>query len=104
MGLIFAVVETGDYCKQGGDYVRRMRAMARRHITRPFRFVCLTDAPERHPGIDTIEVPERIRGWWAKLALHKPDLLPKGERIVYLDLDTLILANIDDGLYDPVMS
>ena len=33
--------------KYGSDYVNRLYRMVGRHLRRPFRFVCLTDEPER---------------------------------------------------------
>ena len=73
------------------DYVRVLRDMVARNLTRPHRFVCLSD----------VEVPcERIpltTGWpgfYAKLEMFRPGLFPGP--VLYFDLDTIIHGNIDD--------
>ena len=80
--------------RSGGDYtpeyVRRLRDGVARHLTIPYRFVCLSDC----------EVPcERIPlvhdwpGWWAKIELFRPGVVTGPT--LYMDLDTVIVANID---------
>lgn len=100
---IVACVETRNYCGCGADYVARLAAMVSRNTTVPYRFVCVTDDPSRHQ-VETIRAPSHSRhitGWFAKLYLFAPGVFPDGERVVYFDLDTLILGNIDDYLaYD----
>ena len=81
--------------KSGGEYdqewVRKLRDAVARNLTRPHRFVCLSD----------VEVPcERIPlqhnwdGWWSKIELFKPGVLT--DNTLYLDLDTAIVDSIDD--------
>ncbi len=75
------------------DYVWRLRAMVDRWIDRPYRFVCLTDRPwSVPPEIDTVAVP-KLPGFapWTKLELFNP-LRGWTGRILYLDLDSLIVA------------
>lgn len=98
MGLTVACVQVGNYEGRGAQYVNNLAAMVRRNITRPYRFVCLTDDPKGlHDGIEAKPLPSIIlRGWWAKLYLFAPNVFPVGERVLYFDLDTLILDNIDD--------
>lgn len=87
------------------DYVVRLERMARRFITRPFEFVCLTDQPEAvlnaSDDIGVIRVrsllgvvPAKGEGHWQKVRLFDPTLGFSG-RILYLDLDTLIVASLD---------
>ncbi|MDP3720781.1 MAG: hypothetical protein Q8T13_23715 [Acidobacteriota bacterium] len=79
------------------EYVRRLLAMVRRHLARPFRFVCLTDQPHAMPaGVEAVEVarlPECF-ALWTKLRLFEHDRA-WGGRVLYLDLDTLIVAPLD---------
>lgn len=80
------------------EYVARLRAMTARHLARPHRFVCLTDRPAEVPaGVEAVEIdwPQHLYGWWAKLQVFNPrhDL---GERVLYLDLDTLVVASLDE--------
>ena len=82
-------VQTGNYLGRGVEYVRRLQAAVERNLTLPHRFVCLTDA-----DIEGVEcLPARFPGWWEKVRMFEPGLF-KG-RVLFLDLDTLILENID---------
>jgi hypothetical protein len=76
------------------EYVTNLRAMVAKHLQRPHRFVCLTDHPEQLPpsveGI-AIEHPARVAGWWAKLHLFSGVLTG---RVLYLDLDTLVVDDL----------
>lgn len=79
------------------EYVFRLRDMARRHVGRAHRFVCLTDRPEELPSIETLpcQCPPGCKGWWAKISLFSPALKFTG-RILYLDLDVLLLGGLDE--------
>lgn len=101
--LTIACVENQNYEGRGREYVRNLRSMVARHLTLPHEFVCLSDHPERL-GVDAIRAPGHTPGWWAKLALFQPNLFRFGTRIVYFDLDTVIVGNIDklcrwDGIF-----
>jgi hypothetical protein len=84
------------------EYVVRLDRMVRRYFARPFRFVCLTDRGEELPaGIETIQiaslagvVPPNGVGYWNKLRLFDPAIGLTG-RVLYLDLDSLIVAPLD---------
>lgn len=80
------------------EYVANLRSMVARHLSRSHRFVCFTDRPEQVPmGVEPIAVshPKNLAGWWAKLNLFTPGVLPFGSRVLYLDLDTLIVDALD---------
>ncbi len=59
------------------------------NATIPFSFICLTDIPEQvyHP---TLKLESNFPGWWAKLEIFR---FPGP--VIYFDLDTIILKNID---------
>ncbi len=83
------------------EYVHKLRNMARRHLTLPHEFVCFTDHPENYPGAD-FRVEKELSGhpgWWAKLGLFNSENGLKG-RVLYLDLDVVIVRSID-GLIAP---
>lgn len=83
--------------KYGVEYVDRLRNMVSRNLKQPHRMVCLTDRPGQVPkGIEpiSIENPKFGRGWWAKLNLFDP-AMPFTERVLYLDLDVLIVGPLD---------
>lgn len=82
------------------DYVVKLRAMVARRLAVPHRFVCLTDRPGQLP-VDmhriTIETLHRERAWWAKMRLFDPNLETAfcNRRMLYLDLDTLVVGDLD---------
>jgi hypothetical protein len=87
----------------GPRHVERLRKLAARYLTVPHRFVCLTDdvagvaeavaGNHKHP-VELIPLIHGWPGWWSKLELFRPGLLTKG-RVLYIDLDTDIVGNID---------
>lgn len=85
--------------KSGGkdfnlDYVVKLRNMIARHTTIPYRFVCLTDTTIDPSICDTLPLRSNLAGWWSKLELFVPDQVDSNY-IVYFDLDTVIIRNID---------
>lgn len=91
-------VQVGNYCGRGAEYVNNLLDMVSRHMPTDmeWRFVCLTDDPTGlHENIHVIPCPNNVRGWWAKLYLFSPGILPAG-RTLYFDLDTVIPGRLDD--------
>ncbi len=89
---VACVFVRGEYCYTV-EYVSRLRAMVARWIDRPFTFCCLTDRPEEMPS-DVLPIPvTKLAGFapWTKLELFNP-LRAWSGRMLYLDLDTLIVA------------
>ncbi len=87
--------------KSGGDYdvtyVEKLRNMVARNVTIPYRFVCLTDMPVS--CCQTISLKDNLPGWWSKIELFRPGLV-SADRIIYFDLDTIIVGNIDEFLLE----
>ena len=85
--------------KSGGnfntDYVVKLKNMIERNSTVSHNFVCLTDVESTL--YKTIKLSCSKKGWWAKTELFRFDLV-QSRQIVYFDLDTIILKNIDDIL------
>ena len=79
------------------EYLAHLRAMVRRHLARPHELVCFTDRPGVVPaGIRPIRIappPCGAPGWWAKLELFNRAHALHG-RVLYLDLDTLIVNDL----------
>jgi len=97
--VTFCCVQAGNYCGRGAEYVNILYDMIVRAMPPGvvFRLVCLTDDPAGlHKDIETIALPPEIRGWYGKLYMFKPDLFADGERVIYFDLDTLIVGKLDD--------
>lgn len=80
--LNIVCVNEGDYLGRGEEYVNNLRGGIEKNCTVPHRFIVKTNTGES--------------GWWSKLTLFKPDTFPVGDRILYFDLDTWIVGNIDD--------
>ena len=85
------------------DYVTRLRSMARRALPQ-HRFVCLTDRPSALPGdMDAIILPTppvHLKGWWSKVRLFDPGL-PLSGRLLYLDLDVLLVGDLSPVINFP---
>lgn len=73
------------------DYVKILKAMVERNTTIEHRFLCFTDKPI--DGIECIELPSDLTGWWNKIYLFKQG--NTNDRVVYFDLDTMLTGNID---------
>lgn len=103
MGVaVFVCVNKSDYCGRGAEYVNTLYDSVMRNLPiedrRPnSRFVCFTDNNDGlHHGIETRPLPEDIDGWWNKLWLFKKGHFEDGDRVIFLDLDTLIISNLED--------
>jgi len=83
------------------DYVYNLKSMVERNTTVPHQFVCFSD--RELEGIKTVKLIPGYEGWWNKMQMFNTDF-KLGNRVVYLDLDTLIVGNIDwlleyDGMF-----
>lgn len=96
--IVFACVFwRGPETVYGPEYVNILADMVARNMDRPYRFICLTNDPAGlAEEVETFQLPEGLDGWWNKIALFKPDTFPKRSRIVYLDLDVIVTAHLDE--------
>jgi hypothetical protein len=82
----------------GPEYVNVLFDGVRRNLQAGLqgRFVCFTDNPTGlDEGIEIRSLPGGLTGWWNKLYLFAPEAFPKGERVIYFDLDTVITGPLD---------
>lgn len=89
----------------GPEYVNRLFAMVSRNLSSSFRFVCFTDDAEGiRPEVEIKPLPEfpepayqyaRYCSAWRKLALFDCDATGLAGRILFLDLDIVILRSLD---------
>ena len=96
-------------CLKWGDkydsmYVNRLHNGLKNNCTLPFELHCFT---EDSRGIDSdvvihdLPYSDQISSWWNKVWLFSDEVpFEKGERVLYIDLDTLITGNIDVILSD----
>lgn len=92
-------IQSGNYLGRGAEYVNILFDSVRRNLPEGYegRFICFTDDPTGlHVGIEPKPLPAPLTGWWSKVALFRDGLFPDGERVVFLDLDTLITGRLDD--------
>lgn len=87
--------------RSGGTYtvsdVEKLHAMVTRHL-KYGEFYCLTDMPREVAKIEDVHpIPlhHNWPGWWSKLELFRTNAFPEGDRILYLDLDTIIVGNLE---------
>ena len=80
----------------GREYVERLRNMVSRNLTLPYEFVCLTDDPTPISDVRLIVQKNKCysKQWWHKIHMFDQSLSVQG-RILYLDLDIVIVSNID---------
>lgn len=89
----------------GPDYVNHLYAMLARHLSPPFRLVCLTDdANGIRPEVDCqplpplgCEHPKNTMGKWRKQILwdHTVPGLTSGQPALFIDLDSVIVDSLD---------
>jgi len=79
-------------------YVNVLYNMVKRNLTLPFNFYCLIDDIGRNLNseIKKIAIPNpQLQHWWNKMHLYNSELKINGN-ILYIDLDTVIINNIND--------
>lgn len=97
--ITFVCVNWGNYCGRGVEYVNKLYAGVTRNLPAKtfYQFICFSEEEQKGllDGIKTKPLPKGVNGWWNKLYLFKDGLFPKNQRIVFLDLDTVITGDID---------
>ena len=94
--------------KYGPEYVNRLYAMVRRHLSGDFNFVCLTDdSAGIRPEVQCLPIPPLNlpagipeRGW-NKLATFTGDLYGLKGTALFLDVDVVITGSLDDFFTQP---
>lgn len=101
--VTFVCVDAGNYQGHGEKYVKILLDSVVRNLAQTVRgkFICLTDREGVYYGecVKIKYIDEMTshfhKGWWNKMLLFKPGLFKKGERIIYFDLDTVIVSGLD---------
>ncbi len=91
--------------RYGPEYVNILHHMVIRNLTRPFRFICLTDNSEGiEEGIEILPLPEfddpspeyfKNCKAWRKLSLFDESVYDIQGKVLFLDLDIVIIDSID---------
>lgn len=79
--LVVACVNAGNYLGRGAEYVAHLKDGVSRHLAMKHRFVAIDHGEP---------------SWWAKLDLFSPFSFEAGERVLYLDLDTVVTGDLLD--------
>lgn len=87
---IVCVLRQGGKVGYTAEWVDRLKRSVQRNLTRPYRFVCLSDTTVE---CESIPLQYSDSGFWAKLELFRPGLFDGP--VLYIDLDTVICNNID---------
>lgn len=82
------------------EHVKKLHSMVTRNTTGEIDFICFTDHKEAfadlmNEGIKPQIVEPNMSGWWQKVRLFNDIYWQKNDRIMYLDLDIVIVDNID---------
>jgi SAM-dependent methyltransferase len=77
------------------QHVINLKNMIKRNTTIPFKFICLSDIDIDRSICESIRLKHNYDSRWSKIELFRHGLT-KTQRIIYLDLDTIILKNVDD--------
>jgi|GEM_PF-643433 len=98
--LRVCTINAGNYLSRGVEYTNNLYDMVRRNLPEGFEgtFTVFTDEPDGYgAGIIVRPLPhDGLSGWWNKLALFKHGVFDDGDRIVYIDLSTLITGRLDE--------
>ncbi len=89
--------------KYGPEFVNKLYGMVSRNLSKPFRFVCLTDnSAGIHAGVDCLPLPELAlpegapeRGW-NKLTTFISPLYDIEGKVLFLDLDVVVVGPLDE--------
>lgn len=88
------------------ETVYALRDMVKRHLSVPHRFLCVTDRPEELRGVETVRLWDDCAAIPSPFGRHNPSCYRRlklfaadagkvfGERVVSLDLDTVIVRDI----------
>jgi hypothetical protein len=88
----------------GADYVNRLYAMVARHLSPPFRLVCLSDTADglrrevEYFALPELgcEHPKRTMGKWRKQVLWGREVPGLSGVALFIDLDSVIVGPLDD--------
>lgn len=96
-------------CKSGGDFgppdVIRLIDRIGRHmpdlLCGPRMIICLTDFEVAdfencNADLTLFRLQHDWPGWWSKIELFRPGLFQAGDRVLYLDLDTVPVGNFSE--------
>lgn len=97
--LIVCCVQVNNYLGRGAEYVNILYDMVARNMPPDvdWKFQCFTDnGIGLNDAIQVRRLPADLEGWHNKLYLFRNGVFKEGERVLFLDLDTLITGPLDE--------
>lgn len=96
--LQIVCINQGNYLGLGKKYVSILRDSVARNLPEEisFKFTVFTDDPDDYGDIYKRQLPQGLNGWWSKLFLFKKGLFAEDDRILFFDLDTVIVSGLDE--------
>lgn len=78
-------------------YVSRLKDMVDKNTSHKIDFACLTNQPEEmfRKDIRIVPLKHNWPAWWSKVEVFNPSIAVES-RILFLDLDILVVGNLDD--------
>ena len=90
--LIVACVRVGTV--HNIDRVTKLRNTVAKHLTQPYRMMCLTDQPERCSDIEFVDISVLdLRGSMARMALFEPAWREQS-KVIHLGLNISVLDDL----------
>lgn len=98
---VACVLKSGDLFTP--EYVEKLQQMVHKNITYKYDFVCLTDLNKENFSENIRVIPFEVDfPWkWCKINLWNPKN-DFNKRVLYLDLDSLVIRNLDEIVDYPV--
>jgi hypothetical protein len=87
---VVCVLRSGGKVGYNAAWVEKLQRAVERNLSHPHRFICLSDCAV---PCERIALEDVGKGFWSKIQLFKPGMF--NGPVLYLDLDTVICANID---------
>src|SRR6185312_1839658 len=98
--LKIVCVNVGNWENRGIEYADKLYDQVTRNLKAGTigQFIVFTDNHDEQyaPGITVRQIPSlEVTGWYSKLSLYKAGVFDDGDRIIFLDLDTVITSSLD---------
>ena len=78
------------------DYVDYLSDCIHRYLKHA-EIIVLTDMePPKYGAYVTLPLWYNWPGWWSKMEIFRPGIVPKSEPFLYMDLDTMLVKDIDE--------
>lgn len=94
MTTVCCLLVRGHIKAYNAEYVKNLAKGVAKFMDRPYEFVCFTDQPNAVKHIArpiVVKAPTGRNCWWAKLEAYNPAHQLTG-RVLYLDLDTMVIG------------